>query len=504
MATTNSLPPAPLPDAAPAPPAPATGPQPSRAPGSTAGGGAGIAETASGTKKYLSVFNIALMTMVTVMSLRALPPMATYGLGSVLMWIVPAVVFLVPTALVGAELATTWEGGVYVWVREAMSNRLGFVAVWLQWIQNVVWYPTQLAFVAAAFAFMVGLPGLSDSGMFTAVVILVVYWIATLVTLRGGNLFAKLSTWGGVVGTLVPGALLLVLGGLWLAGGNPSQTPLQADRLIPPFAGIGSVVLVVSNVLAYAGMEVNAVHAGQMKDPRRGYSKAMALSFALILAVCVLPTIAVSIAVPAKELGFTNGIFAAFQIYLDHWHAGWLAHVVAGAIALGAVASVITWVAGPSTGLLAAARTGLLPPFLQKRNKHGVQEGILAVQGLVVSALALLFVLIPDVSSAFIALVDMAAALYIVMYLLMFASAIILRRKQPNADRGYRVPAMGLVAGVGFAACVLALIMAFIPPAGHSVIGPSVYPWLVAAVVVGLGAPPLAFYALRRPAWDRR
>jgi putative glutamate/gamma-aminobutyrate antiporter len=445
-----------------------------------------------------------MMTTVTVMSLRALPPMATYGLGSVTMWLVPAIVFLVPTALVGAELATTWKGGVYVWVREAMSNRLGFVAIWLQWIQNVVWYPTQLAFVAAAFAFMVGRPALSNSGLFTAVVILAVYWVATAVTLRGGNLFAKLSSWGGVFGTLVPGALLIALGAMWLGGGQTSQAPLGASHLIPPFTGIASIVLVVSNVLAYAGMEVNAVHAGQMRDPRRGYTKAMILAFVMILAVCILPTIAVAVVVPAKDVGFTSGIFSAFAAYLDHFHVPWATYVVAGAIGLGAVASVVTWVAGPSTGLLAAARTGLLPPFLQKRNRHGVQEGILAVQGTIVSLLALMFVLVPNVSNAFIALVDMAAALYVVMYLLMFAAAIILRRKRPDVPRGYRVPALGLVAGVGFAACALALVMAFIPPAGHSGIGPVPYPLMVALVVLVLGAPPLAFYQFRKPSWDRR
>jgi putative glutamate/gamma-aminobutyrate antiporter len=445
-----------------------------------------------------------MMTTVTVMSLRALPPMGAYGLGSVTMWLVPALVFLVPTALVGAELATTWKGGVYVWVREAMGQRLGFAAIWLQWIQNVVWYPTQLAFVAAAFAFVVGLPRLSDSGIFTAMVILAVYWTATVITLRGGNLFAKVSSWGGVVGTIIPGALLVTLAAVWLATGQPSQTPLEARAVIPPFTGVASIVLVVSNVLAYAGMEVNAVHAEQMRDPRRGYSKAMALAFALILAVCVLPTIALAIAVPKAELGFTNGIFMAFQVYLDHFGAAWAVNLVAAAIGLGAVASIVTWVAGPSTGLLEAAETGLLPPLLQKRNKHGVQEGILAVQGLIVTALALLFVLVPNVSNAFIALVDMAAALYILMYLLMFAAAVILRRTQPNVDRGYRAPALSLVAGVGFVACLLALVMAFIPPAGHAAIGPIPYSWMVALVVVVLGVPPLVFYALRRPSWDRR
>ncbi|MDR1187407.1 MAG: APC family permease, partial [Bifidobacteriaceae bacterium] len=322
--------------------------------------------------------------------------------------------------------------------------------------------------------------------------------------LRGGNLFAKVSSWGGLVGTILPALLLVVLAIMWLAGGHPSETPLAARDAIPPYTGIASIVLVVSNVLAFAGMEVNAVHAGQMRDPRRGYTKAIWLSFALILLVCIPPTVAIAVAVPHDQLGLTNGVNLAFQVFFDQLHLGWATYVLSGAIALGAAASVISWVAGPSTGLLAAARTGLLPPWLQKRNAHGVQDGILALQGLIVSALALIFVLVPDVSNAFIALVDMAAALYLIMYLLMFASALILRRSQPNADRGYRVPLMGLVAGVGFVACLVALVMAFIPPAGHSAVAPGAYPWLVALVVLVLGAPPLLFYQFKRPSWDRR
>lgn len=73
-----------------------------------------------------------MLTVVTVASLRSLPAMGTYGLGSITLFVIPAIVFLVPTALVAAELATGWKGGVYTWVREAFGNRLGFAAIWLQ------------------------------------------------------------------------------------------------------------------------------------------------------------------------------------------------------------------------------------------------------------------------------------------------------------------------------------------------------------------------------------
>ncbi|MFK4729614.1 amino acid permease [Agromyces mediolanus] len=454
---------------------------------------------------FLGVGQLALLTLVVVASLRSLPAMAVFGLGSITLYLIPAIFFLIPTALVAAELATGWKGGVYIWVREALGNRWGFTAVWLQWIQNVVWYPTQLSFIAAALAFVFFDPSLSNSGFFTAVVILVLYWGSTFITLRGGNLFAKLGSWGGILGTLLPAALLIVFGAIWVFSGEKSQVPLEASAIIPPFTGLASIVLIVSNVLAYAGMEVNAVHVNQMKDPGRGYPRSVLLASVLILAVFILPTLAISVAVPQKELGLTNGIMLAFGEYFQHWGMGeWATAVVSALIAAGALASVITWVAGPSKGVLAAAETGLLPPLLQKRNKEGVQSGILMLQGTIVTVLAAIFIIVPDVSSAFVALIDMAAALYLIMYMMMFASAIVLRRTQPDVKRAYRVPALDFVAGVGFLACLAAFLLAFIPPDGFSAFSPAAYPWIVGVVIVVLGVPPLIFYAVRRPSWDRR
>ena len=49
-----------------------------------------------------------------------------------LFYLLPALVFLLPTSLVSAELASGWEGGVYKWVSEGISKPMGFLAVWCQ------------------------------------------------------------------------------------------------------------------------------------------------------------------------------------------------------------------------------------------------------------------------------------------------------------------------------------------------------------------------------------
>lgn len=282
----------------------------------------------------MSVGQLAMLTVVAVASLRSLPAMADYGLASILLYLIPAVFFLVPAALVAAELATGWKGGVYVWVREAFGNRFGFLAIWLQWIQNVVWYPIQIAFIAVSLSYVFGAGNLGNNGVYIAAVIIVLYWISTMVALRGGNLFAKVGSISGLIGTLFPALLLIVFGAIWLGTGEPMHTSMHASALLPPWTGIASIVLIVSNVLAYAGMEVNAVHANDMKNPGHQFPRAIALATALILLVFILPTLAIAFAVPHRELGLIDGINLAFKEFFDHFGMSWGTPIISLLIAL--------------------------------------------------------------------------------------------------------------------------------------------------------------------------
>jgi fatty acid desaturase len=65
-------------------------------------------------------------------------------------------------------------------------------------------------------------------------VIIVLYWINTMVALRGGNLFAKVGSISGLIGTLFPALLLIVFGAIWLCIGEPMHTSMHASALLPP------------------------------------------------------------------------------------------------------------------------------------------------------------------------------------------------------------------------------------------------------------------------------
>jgi glutamate:GABA antiporter len=85
---------------------------------------------------------------------------------------------------------------------------------------------------------------------------------------------------------------------------------------------------------------------------------------------------------------------------------------------------------------------------------------------------------------------------------LMFIAAMRLRRSQPKHQRGYRVPALGLLVLVGVTSCVAAFVIGFVPPSqfGHS--NPLGYGALILAGILAIGIlPPLLLDRLRKPGW---
>jgi amino acid transporter len=453
-------------------------------------------------RAYISWVALALMTTSSVASLRPSPTMALYGLAAVFLYLVPAVVFLLPTALVSAELASGWEGGVYNWVARGISKPMGFLAVWCQFAMTIFYYPSLLGFVASTLAYVIN-PDLASNGLWTAAVIMICYWAGVYVSSQGTKSIAGLASGGLIIGTLIPGVLLVTLGIVFLGQGNPSAAPMTVSHLLPEWAGLASLVLIVNNFLSYSGMEMNAVHVGSLRNPGGEFPKSMFLAMGLVLLIFIPPALAISWIVPAEQLSLTAGIMQAFDAVLAHFGTQWLTPILGIMLVAASLGGMLTWLAGPSKGLLLISRQeGYLPPFLQRLNKNGVQQNILVTQGLVTTVIALGYALIPDVSSAYWIFSVITTQVYLIMYLLMFVAAVRLRRNDPDHPRGYRAPMLVGLCGVGFAASLAALLIGFVPPSqfGEGNIG--VYLLIVGGGALGLGLlVPYLFYRSRKPSW---
>ena len=443
-----------------------------------------------------------MMTVGAVGYLGSAPTLSVLGLTSVFLYVLPAIVFLLPASLVSAELASGWQGGVYNWVREGISAPMGLLAVWCQFAQTVFYYPALLAYVAGTLAYVIN-PGLANNGVYTAVIIVVLFWGSVLVSSRGRKLVARLASGGTLIGTLIPGALLVVLGVIYLAQGNHSAAPMDVHHVLPAWNGLASIVLVVNSFFTYAGVEVNAVHVDELRDPGREFPKAMFVASALVLAVFVLPTLAISWVIPTQAISLTAGVMQAFDVLLAHLHLGFVLPVIALALAVGALGGMIAWLDGPSEGLLKIGREqGYLPPYFQRVNAEGVQLRILIAQGIVITIIGFLYALIPTVNSAYWIFTAMATQVYLIMYVLMFVAAIRLRHKQPDHVRGYRVPALTLQCVLGGASSVAAFLIGFVAPSQFGHDSPVLYGLLILTGIFALGVlPPLLLEWLRKPDW---
>lgn len=456
--------------------------------------------------KILGVFALAMINVSLICSLRGLPTMAEYGMQIVFFLAITVIVFLIPVSFVSAELAAAFpkKGGVYSWVKEAFGEKWGFITQILQWVQNLVFYPTALAATAAVIAYLFN-PALANNQLYNLVVIVVIYWAAILINLRGMKTSSRIATIGTILGIIIPGVILIVLGLVWVLSGQELALPVTLGSLVPDFGNVNNIIFLSGLFLFFAGMEVSGVHAMEVKNPQKDYPKAIFTSAIIVTIIFLLGALAIAFIIPASQISLTAGIMQTYQTVLAKFNMLWFLPVIVLLAAPGMIVQVSSWIAGPSRGLLVTAKNGDLPPFLQKLNKNGMPINIMMVQGILVTIIALVFILMPSVSSSFWVLTALAALLYLTVYLIMFAAAIKLRRSRPDVPRPYKVPGgkhgMWIWAGVGIAACVFAMFFGLFPPQGLDTGSFLSYILFLIIGFIIMFSIPLVIWHFRKPSW---
>ena len=421
--------------------------------------------------KGMSVFTMTMLTVAAVLSLRNLPTQADFGYSIIFYITAAAICFFVPSALISAELASGWpeDGGVYLWVKQAFGPKWGFVAIFLQWVENLPWFPMVLTFVAAALAYAFDMPGLSDNKYFVFGAIIVTLWLSTWLNFHGIKLSAFLSSSGTLFGTVIPGILIILLAIWYFSAGNAPVIRFSPGKLVPALDNFGQLVLLTNMMVALSGMEMSGVHVTEMRNPARQFPKAIFIATGLVIVLSILGALAIALVIPEKNIGLAAGVCQAFDKMFTLFHLNWLTPVVSILLAYGALTMVVTWVLGPSKGMLEVAKEGYLPKYWQQRNRSGMPTRILILQGALSSLLATAVLFMPTINGAFILMAALTAQLYMIMYLLMFAAVIKLRYSQPDKPRPYRIPGgrtgVWIVGGIALLTALAAILVGFIPTA---------------------------------------
>jgi amino acid transporter len=459
------------------------------------------------SKKVLGLFALAMINVAAVLSIRNFPSMAIYGWSCIGWYVLGAILFLIPISLAGAELATGWPegGGVYAWVKQAFGEKGGFTALFCEWSNNLVWFPTVLSFIASTLAFALT-PGLAANPWYMFTVMMIAFWGTTAIAYFGEELSAKFSNIGVILGSIIPAVLIILLGVWWLGSGQTLVLPPFSFGAMIPSIDISTLPFFATIVLLFAGMEMAGFHALETRDPQKDFPRAMALSACIIVICTVLATLAIAVVIPADQLNLASGVMQAIQYFFDAAGIAWLVGPMALLITLGGVVNLASWLIGPAKGLGIVAEEGNMPPLFDRTNKYGAPVAVLLIQALIGSVISLLYVFLPSVNQAYWILSAMTVELLCIVYILVFAALIKLRYSQPDTPRPFKIPGgmigIWIVGGLGLFGTALAFVVGLMPPSYFS--SGITY---VLSVLLGtflLAVPPLVFLKFKHPGWLKK
>lgn len=449
--------------------------------------------------RVLGTFTLAMITMAAIVSLRNLPLSAELGFEAVFYLCAAGLVFFIPISLVTAELASSWPqpGGCYVWVSHAFGKPIGFLSLWVSWMASVAWFPAILAFTAAMVSHVLVpvLPNLVSNKFFIFSMMMLIYWGTTIANFFGIKISGWISTLGVVLGTLIPGILIIVLGVYWIFSGEPTQIALSFDSFVPKFK-LDTLTIFSGVLLSLSGVELAAYHIREAKAPKN-YPYAVAIAAGLILLVYILGTLSIAALVPLTEISLASGLVQAFEIFFNKFGIVWIVPLLALFLFFGSLAGINSWIIGPAKGLLVVAQDGFLPKTMCKQNANGVPVSLLIFQAIIGSLLGLVFLYMDDSAGIWI-LTALSAQFTFVQYSLVFWSGYKLRKTKPEVHRVFKAPMLSLVVVIGSLCCIVGFLLVYFPPAHLLDIGISKYCLILTLSFLLLVSPPMIWVELRR------
>jgi amino acid transporter len=413
------------------------------------------------------VFMIFCLCAAGAYGIEEMIPQAGPGLTLVMLIVLPFL-WSTPMGLVAAELgsALPQEGGYYKWVQRACGEFWGFQAGW--WRTISVYFDNTLYVVLAGsyLGSVLHLSGLQEY-LFKASVIIVF----TYINIRGIRDVGAVSTIISILVLIAFGLVAAVGFAQWQT--NPFVPFIPPDQTLLQSVGYGLAI----GMWVYSGYESMSTVAGEIKDPQV-IPRATLLTVPLIMAVYILPTMGGLASLGhwsewASEGGLTYG-----DVVTQVAPALGVLFVFIAVIAQFSIFN--TYIASGSRGFFALAEDNLAPKILVRCSK---ERGVPYVAVLSLGIFSLVVCMFP-----FGVIVVVDVMLFMSAYALIFISACILRVKEGDLPRPFRVP-IGTKAFI--AMCIPALIIIFV---AFFINGTDYFVGGMAALVTG----PIMYFIFKR------
>lgn len=413
--------------------------------------------------RYLGLFQLVMIAIVSVDSLRNVPIGAQYGLSLITFYLFAGLAFFVPLAWVTSQLAVRFPnvGGSYLWVEAAFGRSFGYLSIWLQWTYNIIWYPTIFAFISGTLASLI-YPGLETNKWFILISCAGLFWLITYIHSFGLRASSWISSISAIIGTLLPMSFLIGFGVYWVVSGHPTAVPLDVASLLPNAEKLKNLAYFSNILFSLLGLEVIAMHAGNVTNPGTSYPRGVLISASIVLTTLILSSLSLCLVIAPAKLTLLTGIMDVFKLFFASYHVSYGSTIMGWCIILGGLGIASSWMIGLARGLHVALKATNAPKLLQKLNRNGVPLNVLYFQGIVYTCLLSAFLFLPNVNSSYWILSAMSAQFALVYYVLLFSAAIKLFRSVQQS-KWQATLSIVLPASAGIVS-LIGIFVGFLPP----------------------------------------
>lgn len=418
--------------------------------------------------KFLKVWSLVLLQIVIVGNLQILPANASYGSSLPFLYLFAVIGFFLPCILMVAELATTrpQTGGAYIWCEQAFGPKVGFFTVCILWVSNLLWYPTIFSLVAANFAYLFDAT-LAQNKLFVVGFSVILFWLFTGLNCVGVKFSSRTSIICSILGIIMP-MLLIIFGGLsWWISGKPLAISFSKADLFPHITHLNNLGLLIAVVISLFGVELTAVHAGNVVNPRRDYPKSLLISSIVTLILLLFSELSIAAIMSPEKLSVMTGLLDTLVVLFQEMHLSNFTVLILLLVLMGNIGSIAAWMLGSTRGMYIACKKNNISNFLQKVNRHEAPVGVLIFEAILFTMVSMVFLIFPQVTDSFWLLLDLASQVTLIYYIILFIAAIRLRYL-PTFSNGFIIPGgngvLWIIMLVGAITSLLALCAGFIPP----------------------------------------
>jgi amino acid transporter len=396
--------------------------------------------------KTLGLLDLVLLGTVAIVNVNVVPPVGGFGRATLGLWTIAWLAFFVPEAIAVLVLARRYpgEGGVYRWCREHFGSLHGFVAGWCYWINNLLYVPVLLVYLAGAAAYAGGdkWSGLVDDKAFVATVAFGWLAVITSANIRGLGVGKWINNIGGAGGILTV-VLVALAAAVARLNGTAAEQPLVSGTLADMAGALGVMCF------AFIGIELASTMGDEIRDPGRDVPRSVVMTGLIALVAYLLVADALLVLVPPGDLGAIQGVMQAVQQGARTAGAGWLVAPIAVVMAIAIGGSASAWLAGPARIPFVAGLDRALPSALGRLHpKWGSPHVALLTCAGISGGLTLLSLAGSSVAEAYQVLLRAAVVINLVPFVYAFLALMTLDVATPVQRAAGAVGTLVTVAGI--------------------------------------------------------